>query len=100
MTSLMTVFPASKRRPAGKNGLDRCEKLAFVTSYVADLHPERHIGVFGQNRLDRLECAVDVAERADVHRRRDEGVSQLPTRELPCLAQSRQARGGPPCPTR
>ena len=52
---------------------DRREILAVVARDVADADPQRHVGVPLHDDLNRLELAVDVAERADLHLSRSGG---------------------------
>ena len=51
-------------------GPERREVLAVVARDVADLHPQRHVGVPRHDFLNRVERAVDVAEGAYLHGRR------------------------------
>jgi len=45
----------------------RSEILAVVARHVADAHPQRHVAVPLHDRLNGVEFAVNIAERADSH---------------------------------
>src|SRR5581483_1688207 len=97
---------------------DRFEVFAVVAGDVADTAPHRNVRVTPHDRVNGVELAVDVAERANHHRRRDWGFgggdstgtgrggripnpeSRITTACQPASAKPSPAREGPPCPRR